>query len=124
MSIRLTVKYKFRAAVSMWRMVWHSLALPTWLTGRASRIVLGAVVMIMAVAYAVQINSLSTSGYAIHSLEKQISGLESELQTMNTDIAAAQSLTNIQKRIAGLNLTPGNGAPQLKPTGDVAVAQR
>ena len=124
MSLRLTFKYKFRAAVSMWRMVWHSLALPAWLTGRASRIVLGAVVMIMAVAYAVQINSLSTSGYAIHTLEKQISGLESELQTMNTDIAAAQSLTTIQKRIAGLSLVSESGAAQLKSAGDIVVAQR
>ena len=124
MSLRLTVKYKFRAAVSMWRMVWHSLALPAWLTGRASRIVLGAVVMIMAVAYAVQINSLSTSGYQIHSLEKQMAGLQGEIQKLDTDIAAAQSLTNIQKRIAGLSLVSGNSAPQLKPAGDIVVAQR
>ena len=124
MSLRLTIKYKFRAAVHMCKLVWHSFALPGWLTGRVSRVVLGSLVVVMAVAYAVQINSLSTSGYAIHTLEKQINGLQSEVQTLNTNIAAAQSLTTIQKRLAGLDLVPGSGAPQLKPAGDVVVAQR
>lgn len=124
MSIRLRIKYKYRSIEQVCKMMWRHLTLPAFLTGKMARVVLGALVVTTAVGYAFQVNTLSTSGYQIHTLEKQMAGLQTELQTLNTDIAAAQSLTNIQKRLAGTGLLPGSSAVQLKPTGEVVVAQR
>lgn len=118
------MKYKYRTLQMMWRSLLHRLTLPAFLTGKLARMALGTMVVAVAIAYAFQINTLSTSGYQIHSLEKQMAGLEGEIQTLNTDIAAAQSLTNIQKRLAGTGLLPVNNAPQLKPVGEAVVAQR
>ena len=118
------MKYKYRAMESVWRSVVHRLTLPSALTGKVARGFLASLVVASALAYAFQINTLSTSGYQIHALEKQMSGLQGEIQKLDTDIAAAQSLTSIQKRLAGTGLLLANSAPQLKSTGDIVVAQR
>lgn len=56
------------------------------------------------IMYIVQTNSISTKGYEMSDLEKQITTLEQENQKLEFQIASNKSMKSIQSRLARMEL--------------------
>jgi hypothetical protein len=119
MSIRLRVRYQVRSVARFF----DSFSVPAFLTGLGARFCLVAVVVMLSVGYIVQISHLSTGGYEIAKLEKEISKLSDESERLTTEVAEYQSISNVQKRLQGLSMVPAQNIKYVK-LGDTAVAQR
>lgn len=101
----------------------RTISVPEWLVGRAMRAGLLAFVMVLSVAYMVRINSAATRGYEAHALEKQLSELNTELQSLNIKIAAAGSMVNIEKRLQSMNLIAVEDVVRYNSSAVVAMAR-
>lgn len=101
----------------------RTISAPAWLTGRAVRSFLLLSVMMLSVAYMIRINSVSASGYEIHSLEKQVNELDNQVRDLQIKIADAGAMTNIEKRLSELNLVAVSKIQRLDPTSVVAMAR-
>jgi hypothetical protein len=81
-----------------------TITMPEWISGRMMRASLMGVVIVMSMAYMVRINSAATRGYEAHELENKISEMNVELQGLQIKIADAGSMSNINKRLQGMDL--------------------
>ncbi|MBT3538723.1 hypothetical protein HOF40_00555 [Candidatus Parcubacteria bacterium] len=54
--------------------------------------------------YVWQTNTVSTKGYQITDLERQVQGLEYETRKLDVDIAQYKSMQNLQERLSGTSL--------------------
>ena len=120
MSLRRQIKYKYQYGVNFLR----SLHLPAWAVGMRARVILTLLVLVLGVAYIGQTSSLSTSGYEIQHLEHRITVLNNDLQRLSTEVAAAQSMTSIQKRLPTIQMVAVTDVKYLKINSEVAVAKR
>lgn len=59
----------------------------------------------LAFGYVYQINTVSTSGYIINTLEKNVAKMSIETQRLETEVAEHQSMVSIQKRLPELAMT-------------------
>lgn len=76
--------------------------MPEWMFSVRTKVVLFSLMVITALAYLIQINTLSTSGYVIHTLEQKVAVVTVETQKLETEVAAHQSMISIQKRLPEL----------------------
>lgn len=99
-------------------------AVRQWLLGTTCRAVLLTILLVFGFMYVVQTSSLSTKGYEINDLEKQIQALEQESQRLELEIASNRSMNSIQERLVSLNMVEaGDNVEYVSLTGS-AVAMR
>ncbi|PIS05472.1 MAG: hypothetical protein COT81_01070 [Candidatus Buchananbacteria bacterium CG10_big_fil_rev_8_21_14_0_10_42_9] len=82
---------------------------------------LGALVVVFLAAYLVLTNGVSTKGYQIEKLEKQLKSLQTSTSNLETQILEAQSSKTIDGKVADLNLVSASSVTYLTIT-DNAVA--
>lgn len=117
MSLKLRVHYKYRAFLNFFL----ALKLPSWLTSTSSRLIVGVALVAVVAAYVMQVSN-ATSGYRLQNLETQTAVLQKNIQDLQTEVAANQSMPSIQNRLAGANLV---SAPSIQYISvDTAMAKR
>lgn len=100
MSLKRQLQFKYKNAVAFLR----SLRLPAWIASKTMRVLLSGLIVVFGVAYVLNTSSSATSGFEMHKLEKQVEALEIEVQKLQVEVANHSSITNIQSRLAGLNM--------------------
>lgn len=99
------------------------LAVQEWLRGTQFRAVLVLSIAIVGVLYIVQTSSVSTKGFEISGLQKQIRELERENRSLDVAIAEQRSMSNVQQRIAAKGYVSAGQLEYITPVG-TAVARR
>ena len=95
-----------------------------WIFSTTFRFTLITMLLVFGVLYLMQTSSLSTKGYEINDLEKQIQALEQENQKLGFEVATHRSMNSIQNRLAGLSMVEaGNNVEYVTLVGS-AVAMR
>ncbi len=119
MSLKRRLEYQCRLLrnfVGVW-------SLPEWATGKTVRVILVFLFLLASVAYVFKTSSLSTSGYKIQKLEREIASLGAEEQKLEIEKARLQSITNIQKRLTEIKMVAAPGIKYLNLQAP-AVAKR
>lgn len=98
-----------------------TITVPEWVSGRAMRASLLGVVVVMSVAYMIRINSAATRGYEAHNLEKQVAQMSVDLQNLQIKIADAGSMSNIEKKLADVNMIAVEDFQRYNTTGGVVA---
>ncbi len=98
-------------------------ALQKLIVSSSFRVGLIVMMILFGVLYVFQTNSVSTKGFEISDLERQIVELERENRKINVEIAEYRSMESIQNRITELNLVTVDSPEYLTPVG-TAVALR
>lgn len=119
MSIRLRVRYQFR---SFFHYVF-AFSVPEFLTGTFAKVTVTTLAFLLMIGYVVQISELTTGGYEIATLEKSITALKDENKTLNTELAASQSMTSIKKRLNEISMVRAEQIKYVRVQDNV-VAQR
>jgi cell division protein FtsL len=78
---------------------------------------------VFGVLYVLQTNSLSTKGYEIGDLQRQISALQHDNEGVEVDIASYRSMKSIQERLKKLSLVDATDTQYVNVVG-TAVAER
>ncbi|PIR78030.1 MAG: hypothetical protein COU28_03865 [Candidatus Magasanikbacteria bacterium CG10_big_fil_rev_8_21_14_0_10_36_16] len=79
-------------------------ALNKLLFSTSFRVSVGIFVLIFGVLYILKTTSVSTKGYMISDLEKQVATLEYENRKMDVEVAKLKSMQSLQDRIASTDL--------------------
>ncbi len=95
MSLKRQLQFKYQNFIN----ALQSLSLPGWMTGAVSRSTLLALILLLGGAYIFQTNSAATRGYEMANLEKQIAGLESDIQKVNVAVAKESSLAALDAKL-------------------------
>lgn len=74
--------------------------------GLGIRFSLVAGISLLGVLYLMQTSTVSTKGFALQDLEKQVAKLEQENRKIEVSIAEFSSMKSIQERLDGLDLVP------------------
>jgi|GEM_PF-2532572 hypothetical protein len=98
--------------------------LPAFLTGVGVRLVIASLMVVLGVGYIVQIGTLTTSGYQIAALEKQVNSLDDDTQKLKSELATFQSISNVEKRIVPGSMIPASNIRHIKVTSETVIAQR
>lgn len=120
MSLKLRLKYHYR---SLWRAILQ-FSLPAWLHGRVFKVSIFGFAALFAAGYLYQVNSISTSGYIIHDLEKRVGYLADEEQRLTSKVAELQSLATIGSRLPEVSMVPASALVYIASVESAAVAQR
>ena len=94
-----------------------------WFFSATCRFVFGAFVVVFGVMYVAQTNAISTKGYTMNDIEKQIQALEQENQKLEFEIATHRSMQSIQSRLLNLDLVAADSVKYVTLTGST-VARR
>jgi cell division protein FtsL len=78
----------------------------TLLESMTFRGVLLGLCIVFGILYVAQMSSVSTKGYDIADLQHEIASLEQQKERLAIEIAKNSSMSNVQNRIATLNLVP------------------
>ncbi|PIZ95704.1 MAG: hypothetical protein COX81_00320 [Candidatus Magasanikbacteria bacterium CG_4_10_14_0_2_um_filter_37_12] len=92
-------------------------AVQKWLVSRSFRAILIMLMVVFGVLYLFQTNAVSTKGFDISHLEKQIVELERETRKLDVKIAEYRSINSVQERLSTLNLVATNSVEYLTPVG-------
>lgn len=87
------------------------------------RAVLSLCVVLFGFMYVWQTNTVSTKGYMISDLERQIQDLEHETRRLEVDIAKHTSMRSIQERLSEVDLVVASEIEYVSVIGN-AVAKR
>ena len=87
------------------------------------RAVLSSLTIICGVLYVVETSSVSTRGYDINALQKQIIELKQENQRVEFEVAKYRSMDSIQARLKNFNLVAAD-KPEYVTLPGSAVARR
>ncbi|OGL63383.1 hypothetical protein A3C09_04295 [Candidatus Uhrbacteria bacterium RIFCSPHIGHO2_02_FULL_47_44] len=101
-------------------------AIPLWITTNVTRVnmVTFAVLIIVCLAYIVQVNNTASKGYQIRDLENTIHHLTVANQQSELEIREAQSLNTIQRSVKMIGMVPAEQAVYVDARGgSVAFAQ-
>ena len=60
----------------------------------------------VSLGYVLQISRTAVSGYAIHSLEKEVSALNRDNQDLSVKVAEYSSLNSIRQRLSDIRMVP------------------
>ncbi len=101
----------------------QTMEMPAWLDAMWVKTTLMSVVVLFGFLYLVQTSNTATSGYEIHNLEKQLSALNTDVQKLEIATAAESSMSNIQKRLRGVDMVGVEKIYHLSVVGS-AVAMR
>lgn len=82
-----------------------------------------ALMVVSALSFVVETNALSTKGYTISALEKNVTELENQTRQLEAQIARYQSLSSIKERIKDSNLV-AVGTPEFLEAPGTAIAKR
>lgn len=75
-----------------------------WLPTTTLRLLFLLIFSICGLLYVIETSAVSTTGYEITAIQKQINNLEQENQRLQFDIATHRSMKSIQERLRSLNL--------------------
>lgn len=120
MTVKQQVMYRYETALDYV----GTLSLPAWLFDIRTKIALVMMIPVLAVGYLMQINSVSTSGYVIHTLEKKVSVVSQETDNLQTQVAEHQSMVSIQKRLPEMAMTKADKVTFLNVVNATPVAKR
>ena len=81
------------------------------------------VICAVGVLYVLQVSAISSKGYEINELEKQLQNLKQENEQLEFSIATNRSMQSIQGRLKGLDLVV-EGNPEYVVLAGTAVAKR
>lgn len=98
-------------------------ALNKLLFSTSFRMSVGIFVLVFGVLYILKTTSVSTKGYIISDLEKQVATLEYENRKMDVEVAKLKSMQSLQERIASTDLVAVANVDYLNVL-DGAVARR
>lgn len=119
MSVQSRLRYHYRNMLRLW-MGWR---LPSFVDRAAVKVLLIVLVVVMGGAYIVKTNEVSTTGYQIHTLEKQIAALTEDTQKVEIQIASLQAMPNINRRLGDLQMVQPESVTYAKNVGGL-VAKR
>jgi len=88
-----------------------------WLLSTTVRTTMAFVVIGFGIFFVVQTNTVSTKGFEISDLEKQIQTLKQENRTLEFQIAESGSMDSIQARVAELHMIPVDQIVYVTPVG-------
>ena len=80
------------------------LAIQRIFVGGSVRVFVALLIAVFGVLYVMQTSSVSTKGYEINELQREITALERETERLEYEIAAERSMHRIEDRLAKLNL--------------------
>jgi hypothetical protein len=75
--------------------------------------VLGAVTLMSLAFYLVQVNNCSTVGYLLKDLDARAKALTEENKKLEINIVKAQSIANLDEKVAALNMVPAENIKYL-----------
>src|SRR3989338_3022211 len=101
-----------------------NMIMPAWLMSTKMKLVLVSLVPVLAFGYVYQINTVSTSGYIIHNLEKKVQAVSIETRQLETQVAEHQSMVSIQKRLSDLAMIMAPKVTFVNTAVATPVAQR
>lgn len=104
--------------------VFSSFTVPAFLTGTAARFTVAIVVVALVVGYIMQIGILTTSGYEIATLERQVDALSSDTEKLSSTLASYQAISSVEKRLEPGSMIPASNITHIKSISEAAVAQR
>lgn len=99
------------------------LRLNQFIVGTGFRAGLLALTLVLMTCHVLKMSSVSTQGYQISKLQKQIQQLEDDKQKIDIDVAKLSSMTSIQERIQQMQMVPVE-KPQYLTYHGSSVAQR
>ena len=99
------------------------LAVKRWLVSTTFRVGLLAVMGVFGVLYVIQMSSVSTKGFIISDLQKEMQTLENETRALDVEIAKHRSMASIQARLKDMDLVAANYVEYITQVGSV-VARR
>ena len=94
-----------------------------YLVGATSRFVLLLLFVGLGITYVVQNSVISTKGYDIDSLRREVASLEKEDRQRQIQIAEYQSLQRVAAKVQELGMVPAGDVEYLHPVGST-VAKR
>jgi len=98
-------------------------ALRKFFIGKAFRILMLGLILVGGFFYVLQISAVSTKGYEISSLTRQIQDLEIENRSLEVKVAEYRAIENIESRLAQANFISVEGVEYLSGFGHT-VARR
>lgn len=94
-----------------------------FIVGTTSRVILLLLFVGLAITYVVQTSVISTKGYDIDSLRREVASLEKEDRQRQIQIAEYQSLQRVAAKVQELGMVPAGDVEYLHPVGS-SVAKR
>ncbi len=98
-------------------------AIQRWIVSTSCRCVMLGMVVLFGFLYILETNAVSTKGYEISDLERQVESLQQEQQRVAVQIAQYQSMKSIEERMVGMNLVAAADVQYVNVVG-TAVARR
>ena len=102
---------------------WLGWSLPSYIDTVKVRVLLVAVLVFVAGGFIIKTNELSTTGFHVHDLERQVAALQSDADKLQIEIASLQSMPNISRRLQGMNMIAPESVEYIH-NGSVAVANK
>ncbi len=81
-------------------------ALRAWMFSTSFRATLVVGIVAFGILYVLQMTALSTKGFAITDLQKQLTSLKHSDRDLTVQIAQYRSMTSLQQRLVTLDLVP------------------
>lgn len=98
-------------------------AVQEWMVGASCRVCLLFLVIVLGIMYILEASAMSTQGFEMGDLQRNISALQHENQNVEVEIANYRSLKSIQERLKRLQLVEATDAEYVNVVG-TAVARR
>ena len=96
-------------------------AIPEWLKGRAARGIYLGILVLLVFAYVREVSAAATSGYEMRDLQNKVASLNEEIRGLDVQVAAANSLPVLEKRIANSGLTRADNITYMSAVGSVVA---
>lgn len=119
MSVNSRLRYHYRSLIRAWAL-WR---VPTSIDTMKVRALLIISVLFIGCGFIMKTSELSTTGYHIHDLEKQVASLEGDAERLQMEIATLQSMPNINRRLQSMNMVQPEAVTYLT-NGSVVVAKK
>ena len=93
------------------------LAVKQWMVGTSCRICLIIFTVAFSLLYLLQTNAVSSKGFEMSELEKQINELERETQKLDVEISRHRSIQSIEERLQNLEMVAADNVEYAIPVG-------
>ena len=123
----MTLRRKIRYQTDYYKRVIQSVArgfvVPEWFSTLAPRVICIIVLVVFSFAYIWQVTSAAGSGYEMRDLQTKVENLRADIQKLDVDLASNNALTNLQKRVQTIRMTPVFSISYIE-SGAAVVAKR
>lgn len=99
------------------------IAIKKWMVSTWFRAGLIVAIIVFGVLYIIEMSSVSTKGFVISDLQKQLQTLEHETRALDVEISKYRSIKSIEERLQGMDLVYATQVDYVTPVGTV-VARR